>query len=356
MVYSIQEMVDKTAEQRKLVTRSMDKYAYFSPEDASIFTGQSRAVEKELRESIRRIPLKEFLMKSSTTGVAGAPYLIPDKLNDILYYSEKPFDITPTISSNIISGWEGGDLLIDIVKDGSMRGKRGASGAASPSTTANTVRATISPKLITANIAAAGTLMEDSQYSLIEWHIQQAAKSIGYQATELALAELIAASDGDGTLNSGTTGDADETRFTLGTTTDIVTAIRANGYDEFISNTLVCTSEAWGHSIGVHAAPVGWDTGPVEKPFNAKLGTLDVLFSNSRQLHAAAATDADEAAFTNCVSVVFDRANALLTGRKRWLQVENYADPVNDLVGAVVSCRQDSVTMYKDAIYVLTET
>ena len=59
---------------------------------------------------------------------------------------------------------------------------------------------------------------------------------------------------------------------------------------------------------------------------------------------------------TNCISIIFDRRAALLTGRKRWLRMENYADPVRDLGGVVVSCRQDSVTLYDDAIYVLTET
>jgi len=45
-----------------------------------------------------------------------------------------------------------------------------------------------------------------------------------------------------------------------------------------------------------------------------------------------------------------------LTGRKRWLRIDNYAHPIDDLAGAVVSARQDSVTLHDDAIYVLTET
>jgi len=67
------------------------------------------------------------------------------------------------------------------------------------------------------------------------------------------------------------------------------------------------------------------------------------------------ATDA-EGVFTDCVTLIFDRDNALVTGRKRWMEIKNYGDPVSDLAGAVVSCRQDSVTTYNDAIAVLTET
>jgi len=177
---------------------------------------------------------------------------------------------------------------------------------------------------------------------------------MGYRSTEMVLPVLKTGSDGDGTHNSGTSGDADETKFTQGTTTDIVTAVRKIGDDEFVANTLLTTSEAWGHSISVHALPTGWSSMPPVAGFDYKLGILDVLICNSPQLHAS--TDAFEAAFTNCVSVIFDRRNALLTGRKRWLQVENYSDPVHDLAGAVITGRQDSVSIYDDSIYVLTET
>jgi len=66
------------------------------------------------------------------------------------------------------------------------------------------------------------------------------------------------------------------------------------------------------------------------------------------------ATDA-EGVFTDCVTLIFDRDNALVTGRKRWMMVNNYADPVRDLAGCTITARQDSVTLYDDAIYVLTE-
>ncbi len=60
-------------------------------------------------------------------------------------------------------------------------------------------------------------------------------------------------------------------------------------------------------------------------------------------------------AMTGCISVIFDKDYALLTGRKRWLRIEKYSDPIRDLIGATVTARQDSVTVYNDSIYVLTE-
>jgi hypothetical protein len=37
------------------------------------------------------------------------------------------------------------------------------------------------------------------------------------------------------------------------------------------------------------------------------------------------------------------------------MQLENYVDPVRDIAGAVVSCRQDSVSLYKDSICYMKE-
>jgi len=93
---------------------------------------------------------------------------------------------------------------------------------------------------------------------------------------------------------------------------------------------------------------------PSTAGYNLKLSNIDVLLSTDDGLHAS--TDLAGAAFTNCITVLFSRANALLTGRKRWMQINNYSDPVRDLTGAVVSFRQDSVSLYDDSIYVLTET
>jgi hypothetical protein len=54
-------------------------------------------------------------------------------------------------------------------------------------------------------------------------------------------------------------------------------------------------------------------------------------------------------------TIVFNRQNALLTARKRWLQVENIFDAPTDIENIVVSFRQDSTTLYKDAQALVTE-
>jgi len=58
-------------------------------------------------------------------------------------------------------------------------------------------------------------------------------------------------------VNSGATGDADETRLVNGTTNDIVGCIRDVSNDKFIVDTILVTPEAWGHSISTQASEVG---------------------------------------------------------------------------------------------------
>ena len=352
-MYSIQEMTDKAESQLKEVKSAMERDGFFDAKRANLYGGLSRSVEREMRESIRRTPLREFLVKSGTTGVAGAAYLVPAKLHDILIYASKQFDVVPMISS-MITGWKGGAVNVGIVKDESLRAEEYGAGGSMPAGTADTVRATITPKAFGFNVSVNNEMIEDSQYDLVEWHFAQAAKAMGRKASDLAIKVLLTATDGDGTLNSSATGDADETKFTQGTTSDVVTAIRKLGDDEFVPDTLLLTSEAWGHSVGVHAVPTGWDTRQPSGEYHASLGMLDVLIYNSPELHAS--TDVVGSAFTNCISLIFDRKNALLTGRKRWMRLENYANPFEDLSGVTITSRQDSIDLYSDAIYKLTET
>ena len=54
-------------------------------------------------------------------------------------------------------------------------------------------------------------------------------------------------------------------------------------------------------------------------------------------------------------SALLNKANAMLTGRKRWLQIENYSDPIRDLKGAVISGRQDQISVIDAASCEITE-
>jgi len=347
--------MDRTKAQRDDVELHMDVTGGYEYREANIYQGLKRSVEREVRESIRSIPLREFMFRGDTEF----DYLIPTKLADVLYRAAQPKDIVPLISADVINGWAGGDLTVDITDLYSLMPQESGSGGSGGSRTPETTQATLSPKAFSLPLIAEGIMIDDAQVSLVEWYVKQAAYGMARKSNELALTVLKTATDGVGTKESSATGDADETKYTGGATSDILVAWSELGFNNFIPDTLVCDTEAWEHSISETMTATTMDAAvptPLAPGFDMKLATLnmDVLWSTSTVLHDSA--DLRGAAHTECVNIIFDRTVALLTGRKRWMRIDNYADPLADLAGAVVSARQDSVTLYDDAIYVLTET
>lgn len=175
---------------------------------------------------------------------------------------------------------------------------------------------------------------------------------MGEFASNEALGILKVASDGDGTLNSGTSGDADETKFT-GATADVVDAIGGNLADGFVSDTIAVTHEAMLHSI-LNTVGIAYNESTIWDGF-AK-GTWPTGLAGMNVVYSDTNTMTNDKAMTNCITIVFDKDYALLSGRKRWLRIENYSEPLRDLTGAVISSRQDSVSIYDDSVYTITET
>jgi len=75
--------------------------------------------------------------------------------------------------------------------------------------------------------------------------------------------------------------------------------------------------------------------------------------STNPLLHVA--TDAEGAAWTKCKSLLFDRKNALVIARKRWLTLEKFSEPIRDIATCTVTSRQDARTIYNNSIALITE-
>jgi hypothetical protein len=354
---SIQEMVDKTKTQRREVEALLDSSGSFHPEKASILDNQKAADYYALKQSLEKIPLREFLAKSGTAGIAGAIYMIPDKVHSTLVAASYRSDKVPLFSAQVVNGWRGGDLIVDIAVRQSVGGakaeggkwslhpKRFSSGGKMSEQTVETAKATLAPKSFSVPFTIAEDLIESSAFDLIQWHIDHGAQQIGQYATDLAIADLKAASDGDGT-QCAVTASADST-----TSAEVLSAIEELGSELWNPDTLICTHKAWADAICVTASHSGVVLPPPPEGYNAKFQCLDVILNNSSNLY----TDVTSGLMTNCISLALDRSAALLCGRKRWMQIEKYANPMSDLAGAVVSCRQDCVTLYKDASCEITE-
>jgi len=218
-----------------------------------------------------------------------------------------------------------------------------------PTQTVATTQATLTPKSFSVAPRIASDLIEDANFALVEWHLDQAAQQIGYYATDLAIADLKAAADGDGTQSIVAAG--------AGTTSaaNILDAVAELGAEWWHPDTLIITHEAWADAVSdaTNAAPAPNIVFPPAQPeYDLKFHVLDTIFCTSPNLMGTVTSGR----FTLAVTLVLDRSAALLCGRKRWMQIENYAQPMRDLSGVVISCRQDCVTLYKDASSEITET
>jgi len=359
----IQEMVQKSEDQLKDVKHLLNA-GYFHPAEASILGTlehpQKLSVRLELEESLRNIPLREFLAKSASTKI-GSAYLVPDKLHTDLMAATYQSDKVPLFAAQVVNGWKGGDLLVDIAVRQPVGGakaeggkwslypKKFSSGGAMPQQTVETVKATLSPISFSVPLHIGADLVEDAGIApdIIQWHVTHAAQQLGQYATDLAIADLMAAADGDGTQCTVTTAGANTT-----TSGEVLEALREVGSEFWNPNTMIVTHEAWGDAITVTASHAGVVLLPPPQGYDAKFQMLDTILNNSSSL----CTDVTSGKMTVCVTLVLDRSAALLCGRKRWLKIENYGNPVADLQCAVVSCRQDCVTLYKDASCEITET
>lgn len=361
-MFSIQECLDKTVDQRKRVEQYMDSNGYFDAAECNIYEGLKRSVQRELAETLRKVSLRQllkewlFTTKGLTTGypaTSGSIYLLPTWLSQKLYTVASRRDFVPSISADVFEP-RGGECTVPIGKLKAITGGEGEL----PSSSYTGSGATISLKKIAVPSAITEEMIEDNQFGLVQWMVEKAGYAMAKEANNNAVEVLWAATDGFGTRYYSLTGDADETKYTGGATSDILVAWDALGLKDVVGNTLVTTPQAWRHSISETATATTMPTltSMVEQNFDAKIPSLnlDVIFDTSRILHDT--VDLPEAAFTACYSMVFDRTQAMVTARKNWLRMENYSDPVKDLAGMVVTGRQDSVTVSDDAIAVLRET
>jgi len=319
----------------------------------------------QLRETIENLSLqqlcekagyvREFIAKSGTTGIQGAAYLIPDKIYQILTMSAVEEDVCAQISVAMLGPDQipGSSVKIDVEQDESYKPYKFSSGGSQPEMEFTTVQATLTPISWGINFNIGNDLIEDSQFDIVTLHLEQAGREMGEFASNEALTILGTAPDGDGTLNSGASGDADETKFQGATTDDIKDAVDKIIKNAFTPNKIVTSRAAMMHSIlttvGLaYQESLAWDAF-ARDGFPTRMAGCDIIYTNCDYI-------TNSKVFTNLITLTFDNRYALITGRKRWMRIEKYSEPVMDLSGAVVSARQDSVTQYKDSIHTLTET
>jgi hypothetical protein len=209
--------------------------------------------------------------------------------------------------------------------------------------------------LYTVNFRITNDLLEDSQFDLVALHVQEAGRQVGEKASDLAITVLGTGTDGDGTMNAtnSTTANTSKWYDATATTDDVMDSIAANAADGFTSDTLVTTHHSM---VGAILQTTGIGAGNEAEAYNnfmlngwpTKLGPLNVVYNDGSWISHALA-------FTTCHNIICSKNYSMVSGRKRWMRLEKYSEPVKDLTGAVISFRQDSKTIYNDSICLYSE-
>jgi len=361
---NLQEMRDKTKEAGHLdeVEKMLDRGYYDHDEYNMLGTGieqrgeskLSNADREALLEMYRKVPLKEFLAKSGTTGLSGAGYLVPDKVYQVLFDAANEEDKVAAISGIMLGPdqIQGSSIKVDYEVDGQYDVKAFTSGGKMAEEEAQFSSVTLTPLSYGINFKIGNDLIEDSQFDMVEYHLRRAGEEIGEYAMNLAATVLGTATDGDGTVGSSATGNAAQTMWLGAATMDIERAAATIEVNQWHPSTVLITTSAMRHSVVSTCGATGNDSALfyvdyLRGGWPAKIGDLDFVYSNCTYLLNGTAQH---------ITVVFDKSKALATARKRWLRIERYADPVQDLVGAAVTFRQNSKTIFDDSVYRLTET
>lgn len=351
----LQEMVKRTVPQRKAIEELLDDGKGFYPGDASILKGQKPANKHEIMETLRAVPLRhfirEYLGSSGTSGLAGAYYLIPDKVYDIFFESACQTDIVP-LCCNIVD-CPGSSLKVDIEKTGQYAAHFFGGGGEQASETIETVQATITPKLFGIRPEITNELIEDANWDVLELHLRRGAQEMGKFATNIFLGDLITCGDGDGTQNAVTTATADMTYLR-----DLANGWEANAQDGYISDIIITTPEPLANILADATVSVYSDSFHTRALTDSPLVWGDFMGMKMVLVIGMNESYAGTGALyigTKWTSFVLNKANAMLAVRKRWLKIENYSKPIQDLVGASITARQDQISVQNDASCEITE-
>ena len=320
----------------------------------------ANAIAEMVRTTSFPMLAREFLAQSGTTGIGGAAYLVPLKIFQTLQTYASPADIISDVSATVLPASEipGSSLDITIAKRGSYAPKYSTSGATANEEELGFAKATLSfSKTISVNFNIGNDLLEDTpQLSLIDTHIRMAGQEMGKKSTTEVLAVMASTSDGDGTLNT-VTASADSTTFA-----QIAQAVDKIEVDEFRPDRLLAMRHVMVDAVMADttyfpSGSVSSYRDTIAKAQDPGLFGLQWIRCDHASLFTAGthATSSATESPTNCISYVLTKDSSYISGRKRWMRIENYSDPIRDLQGAVISSRQDTVSIYDDSVCKISE-
>lgn len=349
---SIQETIEKASAQLKTIESFMDSHGYYDPYQCNrlLYTGLKRSIQREVRETIRHLSLKEFLFNSANTGygsASGNNYLIAPVLSSKIYQGMTARDRGAAIAADIIEEAKGETLNVATAMANAY--ESGEAGDVAPQGFIVNQSA-ITYKKWKYPLITSSDMMEDSGYALMDLAAQNRGMTLAQKTNDHILSVL--------KRTSGTTGFGDKPTETAGADTTTPAQVAAttqevaagDGTHVYHPNLLIISPEVLADAVSTTAGHP--EILPPRSPqYDAWYDCLDLVRINSLQLGTVASNK-----LTNAVTIVMEKECGIVIARKQWLRIENYADPRNDLFGAVVTARQACGELVDSAIGVLTES
>lgn len=300
---------------------------------------------KEVYETLRQIPLREVL--GGGTGSDFMSYLIPTKIYQVLYDAFRDADITEDITGVSIRDFEGGTVQVVWGLVDKMRPDWYAEPGGPPIATEEVNRVGLSPKAFGMNLQISQSMIEDSQFELMEYHIRAAGREMGAFATRHVLARMFAGYDSTNNAVTSSTADAVTVADVVnaiskvenqGGMADSFVGISENKYDLATDTTTLNLALQWKEDV---AGRYQLDNFLGLKWFWRRKETTNGLYST---------------AATDYYALVFEKEKGAAVAWKRPLTIKNYDHPWQGVAGATVSARIHAGALYDgDFIAVITE-
>ena len=387
MGFNLSEIMEKTKDQRKQIEDHMDQtHGGFHPSEGSIYSGLNDSDRQGIYETLKKIPLptmiamaasergylkhdlKEFVGHSGalTTGFTGSAssgfsYLLQDAIYTGLFENATMTDLTPTISNVMTSptAW----LKIDAEVDGQYKPKWFASGGEMAQETIQVTQGTITPRLFGFNIGVTNEMLEDNAFDTMATHVRIAGKRMGEWSTLMCLFPIM-----DDHRASATTYRVEGAYNTVSAggdylyLSDLAEGWGANNIDGWGTDNIVVLPPHAPQTLlfGESGKTTSTDTTQTaynlqSNPIGSPMGLPCYMTSHMTTSDTPAALQYWSGLYsTTWHALVLNKNYGIQTLRKRWLKMENYSDPVKDLVGACVSSRQGHMVAYADACCVVS--
>ncbi len=295
---------------------------------------------------MRQIKLREIM--GGGTGSDYLSYLLPTKIYQTVLDAFSEEDILPAIAAIDVRDFQGPTVnILWGLMDKIVPHWGGTAGGAPAMNEDQLDKLALTPKVFSVDCAISKVLVEDCAFDVIEHHLKVAGRAMAQFAVQAALEEIYAGYD---VSNNAVSGSSDA--ITVAQLISAVGKVEAQGGAPDIGvltrrqkSDLLADATTFNYTLDWKEAA---SRGKLMEGFQGLTYYLRRLQAKNG-LYSVADTD--------YYALVFEKAKSLATAWRRPITIENYDDPRDGLVGAVLSARFDAgVTHNGDFISAILES